>query len=74
MSPLIVKDLNEGFRRIEKYSYPLEDVRLRAVMGAHSSIGRILIVNCEMVSGTLMIVDVVAGRVYHCIYANQINR
>jgi len=54
----IVKDLNEGFRRIEEYSYPLEDARLRATMGVPSSIGKVLIVNREAVSGrtTLIIV------------------
>ena len=45
----IVKDLNEGFRRIEEYSYPLEDARLRAVLGVPSAIGKILITNREMI-------------------------
>ena len=44
----IVKDLNEGFRRIEEYSYPLEDGRLRATLGMPSHIGKILIVNREI--------------------------
>src|SRR5215471_18852047 len=39
----IVKDLNEGLRRIEEYSYPLEDARLRATMGVPSAVGKVLI-------------------------------
>ena len=36
----LVKDLNEGFRRIEEYSYPLEDARLLAVFGIHTAMPR----------------------------------
>jgi L-lactate utilization protein LutC len=54
----IVKDLNEGFRRIEEYSYPLEDARLRATLGVPSSIGKILIVNREIVPGRTTIIIV----------------
>jgi len=54
----IVKDLNEGFRRIEEYSYPLEDVRLRATLGVPSSIGKILIVNREIVPGRTTVIIV----------------
>ncbi|HLO14045.1 MAG TPA: LUD domain-containing protein [Anaerolineales bacterium] len=52
----IVKDLNEGFRRIEEYSYPLEDARLRATLGVPSSIGKILIVNREIIPGRTTII------------------
>jgi len=52
----IVKDLNEGFRRIEEYSYPLEDARLRATLGAPSAIGKILIVNREMIPGRTTVI------------------
>ena len=53
----IVKDLNEGFRRIEEYSYPLEDERLRATLGVPSHIGKILITNREAIPGrTTMII------------------
>ncbi len=47
----IVKDLDEGFRRIEEYSYPLEDARLRAAMGIPTAIGKVLLVNREVVPG-----------------------
>ena len=52
----IVKDLNEGFRRIEEYSYPLEDTRLRATLGAPSHIGKILIVNREAIPGRTTVI------------------
>ena len=43
----IVRDLNEGFRRIEEYSYPLEDARIYSTFKAHSSINKTLIINRE---------------------------
>ena len=52
----LVKNLDEGFRRIEEYSYPLEDARLLAVLGMHSAVGKTLIVNREVVPGRITIV------------------
>ncbi len=52
----LVKDLDEGFRRIEEYSYPLEDARLQAALGIHSAVGKTLIVNREVVPGRITIV------------------
>jgi L-lactate utilization protein LutC len=53
----IVKDLEEGMRRLEEYSYPLEDARLRATLGAPSAIAKVLIVNREYSPGrTTMII------------------
>ena len=52
----IVRDLNEGFRRIEEYSYPLEDQRLLTAMGIHTAIGKTLIVNREVAPGRITIV------------------
>jgi len=52
----IVADLNEGFRRIEEYSYPLEDARMHAAFGMHSSVNKILIIHREMVPGRITIV------------------
>lgn len=43
----LVKDLDEGFRRIEEYSYPLEDARMHEAYNAHSSVNKILIVQRE---------------------------
>ena len=52
----LVKNLDEGFRRIEEYSLPLEDARLFSVMGIHSAVGKTLIVNREIVPGRVTIV------------------
>jgi hypothetical protein len=55
----IVKDLNEGLRRIDEYSYPLEDVRLRGQYGIPSFVSKVLIVNREWPAGrvTMIIVN-----------------
>ena len=52
----LVKDLDEGFRRIEEYSYPLEDARLHAAFGIHSANAKTLIVNREVVPNRITIV------------------
>ena len=44
----LVRTLDEGFRRIREYSYPLEDVRTRQVYGQPSAINKVLIVNGEL--------------------------
>jgi len=41
----LVGDLDEGFRRIEEYSHPLEDARMQEAFGAHSSLNKTLIIN-----------------------------
>jgi len=43
----IVSDLDEGFRRIEEYSYPLDDARMYEAHNAHSSVNKTLIVHRE---------------------------
>jgi hypothetical protein len=43
----IVKDLDEGLDRIEKHSFPLEDVRAQAAYGSGSSIDKIVIYRKE---------------------------
>jgi hypothetical protein len=44
----IVKDLNEGLKRIQEYSYPLEDVHMQQLYKLHTSLSKILIVNKEI--------------------------
>lgn len=41
----LVSDLNEGFRRIEEYSHPLEDTRMQEAFGVHSSLNKTLVIN-----------------------------
>jgi len=43
----VVKDFDEGMRRIEEYAFPLEDQRV-AQYGIHSGVNKVLIVNKEI--------------------------
>jgi hypothetical protein len=52
----LVKDLDEGFRRIEEYCYPLEDARLLATFGIHSANSKMLIINREVVPDRITVV------------------
>lgn len=44
----IVKDLIEGLRRIEEYTYPLEEEHMQQLYGVGTHINKILIVNAEL--------------------------
>jgi hypothetical protein len=59
----IVADLEEGVRRIDEYSFPLEDARAQAAYGIHSAVNKILIINREIAPGriTVVLVDEVLG-------------
>ena len=52
----LVHSLEEGFRRIREYSYPLENERTHQVYGQASAINKILIVNGEALPGRITIV------------------
>ena len=54
----IVSDLDEAFRRIDEYAFPLEDARAEAEYGVHSGVNKILIVNRELTSGRITVVFV----------------
>jgi hypothetical protein len=47
----IVPDLPSALRRIERYSYPLEDERMQRAYGIRSAVSKILIINREIVPG-----------------------
>jgi acyl-CoA hydrolase len=57
-SQKLVKDFNDAMRRLELYSYPLEDVRMHETMNMPSSLAKILIVNKEIFPGRSTIVIV----------------
>ena len=44
----IVKDLNEGLRRIEEYCYPLEEVHMQDLHKMSTSVNKVLIFNREI--------------------------
>lgn len=54
----LVKDLEEGMRRIEEYSVPLEDVHMQELYNAHTSLNKILIVNKEARPGRITMIIV----------------
>jgi hypothetical protein len=54
----IVPSLEEAFRRVEEYSYPLEDARARQVYGQPSLIGKLLVVEREIVPGRIHLIIV----------------
>jgi hypothetical protein len=59
----IVSDLEEGLRRINEYSFPLEDARAQAAYGIRSAVNKVLIINREIVPEriTVVLVDEVLG-------------
>ena len=59
----IVSDLDEGLRRINEYSLPLEDARAQAAYGVRSAVNKVLIINREIVPEriTVVLVDEVLG-------------
>lgn len=59
----IVADVEEGLRRIDEYSFPLEDARAQAAYGIHSGVNKVLIINREVNPGriTVVLVDEVLG-------------
>lgn len=59
----IVSDIEEGLRRIDEYSFPLEDARAQAAYGVHSGVNKVLIINRELTPGriTVVLVDEALG-------------
>lgn len=52
----IVKDINEGIKRIFEYSLPLEDERARKVYGMPSAVNKILIINKEVMPERITVI------------------
>ena len=54
----IVKDLDEGMKRIYEYTFPLEDERAKVASGMGSGVNKLLIVKKEMQKGRITIIIV----------------
>ena len=54
----IVKDLNEGLRRIQEYTYPLEEEHMQQLYGVGTNINKMLIVNTELRPNRITIIIV----------------
>ena len=58
----IVRDTDEGMRRLENHTLPLEDARAQAAYGINSSISKLLIINGDAPSRTtVVLVDEALG-------------
>jgi len=57
-SQKIVKDLEEGMKRVNEYVFPLENARAQKAYGASSSINKILIFNKEGTAGRITMIIV----------------
>ena len=59
----IVSDVEEAFRRIDEYVFPLEDARAQAAYGVNSGVKKVLIINKEWMPGrtTVVLVGEVLG-------------
>jgi len=57
-SQKIVPNLAEGFKRIEEYTLPLENVRALKAYGMESSVDKLLVVNREITPGRITVVIV----------------
>ncbi len=54
----IVKDLNQGLRRIQEYCYPLEEEHMRQLYNMGTSVNKVLIVNREFRPGRMTMIIV----------------
>ncbi len=52
----IVPDLATAFRRVEEYSYPIEDAGMQKKFGRHSAINKLLVVNAEFAPGRVTVI------------------
>jgi uncharacterized membrane protein len=55
-SQKIVKDLDEGIKRLEEYVFPLEDERAKKAYGVGSGINKLFILNKEVAQGRITMI------------------
>ena len=55
-SQKVVPDLATASRRVEEYSFPLEDARAQQAYGRHSAVNKMLILNGEGVPGRVSVI------------------
>ena len=54
----IVRNLDEAMKRVEEYTFKLEDERLMNAYGMHSGIRKLLIINSEVMPGRITLIFV----------------
>jgi hypothetical protein len=52
----IVPDLETAFRRVDEYSYPIEDARAQEAYGRHSAVNKMLVLHGELAPGRTTVI------------------
>jgi hypothetical protein len=52
----IVPTLEDAFRRVDEYNFPIEDARAQAAYGRHSAVNKILVVNADRSPGRTTVI------------------
>ena len=55
-SQKVVPNLATAFRRVEEYSYPIEDVKLQEAYGRRSAINKMVVLNAELQPGRTTVI------------------
>jgi LUD domain len=55
-SQKIVPDLATAFRRVEEYSFPVEDAKIQEAYGRRSAVNKMLVLNGEVVPGRVTVI------------------
>jgi acyl-CoA hydrolase len=52
----VVPDLATAFRRVEEYSYPIEDAKIQEAYGRRSAVNKMLVINAEIAPGRITVI------------------
>ena len=52
----VVPDLAAGFRRVEEYSFPIEDAKIQEAFGRRSAVNKMLVLNAEVAPGRTTVI------------------
>jgi acyl-CoA hydrolase len=55
-SQKVVPDLATAFRRVEEYSYPIEDAKIQEAYGRHSAVHKMIVINGEVAPGRITVI------------------
>jgi hypothetical protein len=52
----VVPDLAAAFKRVDEYSYPIEDAKMQEAYGRHSAVNKMLVINGEALPGRITVI------------------
>jgi LUD domain len=52
----VVPDLAAAFKRVDEYSYPIEDAKMQEAYGRHSAVNKMLVIKGEAVPGRITVI------------------